>query len=77
MLIEAAVLLGQSVFCIPLLAVVIWAIPDITIERVDEHDGVDGSLETGNSSDKEPTSMKKDETIMDNENAVVPIVKAQ
>ncbi|KAH8089044.1 hypothetical protein HD553DRAFT_347840 [Filobasidium floriforme] len=55
LLVEASLLLGQSVLCVPLLAVVLWSIPDVTVERLEKEKTTEGSLEFGNHLPSEDT----------------------
>lgn len=58
----------------PLLAVVLWSIPDVTVERLEKEKTTEGSLEFGNHLPSEETSVKAKEEVAQDEKAEVPIV---
>jgi hypothetical protein len=74
LLVEASLLLGQSVLCVPLLGVVLWSIPAVTVERVEKEKSTEGSLEFGNHAPDEDISVKGMEEAIQDEKAEVPIV---
>jgi hypothetical protein len=74
LLVEASLLLGQSVLCVPLLAIVLWSTPDVTVERVEKEKTTEGSLEFGNHLPSEETSVKAEEEVAQDEKAEVPAV---
>lgn len=76
LLVEASLLLGQGVICIPFMAIVIWSIPDVTVERVEEAKNTEGSLEHGNPVASEATSIKGDEKPSSDAETAVPVLKS-
>lgn len=74
LLVEASLLLGQSVICVPLLAVVLWSIPDVTVERIEKAKPVQGSLEFGNHLPSEETSVNAEREVAQDEKAEGEVV---
>lgn len=73
-MIEASLLLGQSVLCVPLLAVVLWSIPDVTVERIEKAKPTQGSLEFGNHLPSEETSVSAEREVAHDEKAETEVV---
>jgi hypothetical protein len=56
------------------LAIVLWSIPDVTVERVEKEKTTEGSLEFGNHLPSEETSVKAEEEAAQDEKAEIPVV---
>lgn len=58
------------------MALVIWSIPDVTVERVEEANNTEESLEFGNPVASEATSIKGDEKRSSEAETDVPVLKS-
>lgn len=57
----------------PLLAIVLWSIPDVTVERLEKEKTTEGSLEVGNHLPSEETSLKAEEGAAQDEKAEIQV----